>query len=564
MNKLLLTLIMLPSALWKSMGADIGQLEAILHTKLLMDDRKPLSMAMGRNSGQKKERKYSSLTNMLLFSVMGIFYAFPLAIVSDRIFSVTIYFSMVLVMLTMMLITDFSSVLFDSRDKYILFPRPVNDSTLVLARLLHVFVYLVRIIIPMCAAGWIMLGYRDGWKSAALFPVPMILMVFIALFVVNSVYLLVLRLVRPEKFKDAINYFQVVTSVIFFASVYLLPRLFDTDHPHQFNILDYPWLRFVPSYWLASCWSWIGYSAVLPGAGLYSIAAIAVPLLFIYITVKWLSPQFAKRISGIDAVTSGEGAPPGVKQKAPGKLYLKLAYLFNRSDDARAGFMIAWLQTNRSRSFRMRVYPTFAYIPVYFVYLLSSNHRGFSGMFHHLGETPLQLLLLYMSSFVMITALTYMTMSDQYKASWVYYSTPVAIPGKIMLGAFKAIWVKYFMPFFIVLSGFILYVWGVNVLWDILLAFVNVTLFVSCMARVSHRQLPFSMMEQMKQGGARILKSFIIMIVPAALGFGHYFSLNLLWLKLIFLVLSSILLWLVWDSYANTSWANVMKEQEDR
>lgn len=132
-----------------------------------------------------------------------------------------------------------------------------------------------------------------------------------------------------------------------------------------------------------------------------------------------------------------------------------------------------------------------------------------------------------------------------------------------MIGAFKAIWVKYFLPFFIFLSVFILYVWGLPAVMDILLALVNVSLFVSCMARISYRHLPFSMAEQMKQGGSRIIKSFIVMIVPTVLGFGHFFALHLLWLKLIFMVLSAILMWLVWDSYSNTSWDNMIKGEAE-
>ncbi len=180
----------------------------------------------------------------------------------------------------------------------------------------------------------------------------------------------------------------------------------------------------------------------------------------------------------------------------------------------------------------------------------------------HLSDTSKYLLLLYMSSFVMISALTYVTMSDQYKAAWVYYATPVDVPGRVMIGAFKAIWAKFFLPFFIALSIFILYVWGAAVIWDILLALVNVTLFVTCIARVSYRHLPFSQVEQMKQGGGRILKSFLVMIVPATLGFGHYFALHFLWLKIIFLVLSLLALWLVWTSYAATSWGNMLKGEE--
>ncbi len=562
MNKLLLFLVMLPSALWRSLGADVVQLKAILGTRLMLDDRKPVSMV--RNTKQKKDRKYGTLISSLILFFMGFFYMFPVWVVRDRIYSLTIYFSLLLGVITFMLITDFSNVLFDSRDKYILFPRPVNDRTLVLSRMLHVFIYLFRIVIPLALPGWVSLGYIDGWQSAALFILPLVLLIFIALFIVNTVYLLVLRLAKPEKFKDVINIFQVLTSVLFFASVYLLPSLFKKENAFEFNILDHTWLRYVPPYWLAACWSWIGSPVNLTGTGIYSAFAVVVPLVFMFIMVKWLAPQFARRISGIDTVDSGGYNPaPVINQKATGRVYQKLAALFNTSNYAKAGFILTWLQSSRSRSFRMRVYPSFAFIPIYFIYILTQNGSSYTDAFNNLSTGHMHLFLLYMSSFVMITALNYLTLSDQYKAAWVYYSTPVETPGRIMIGGLKALYVKYFLPFYIVISVFVMYVWGPKAIWDILLALINVTLFISCIARINFRHLPFSMMEQMKQRGARIMKSFLVMLIPSFLGFGHFFAFGLLWLKLLFMVLSAIALWLVWDSYANTSWENVIKSELD-
>ena len=563
MKKFFLGLAMLPAPLWRSMGADTAQLRAILDVRLTLDDRNPTGI--GRQQKLKKDRKYATLLNTVMFLFMGFFYMLPVTVITDRVLSLTIYFALLLTVTTFMLITDFSNVLFDARDKYIIFPRPVSDRTIVLARMLHVFIYLFRVIVPLSLPGWVMLGWIDGWKSATLFVLPLMMLLFMALFIVNGVYLLVLRLAKPEKFKDVISYFQVFAAVIFFTSVYFLPRLFDAEHPHDFSLLNFAWVRFTPSYWLASCWSWIGYHGIFNGSVLYGVLAIVCPLLCLFILVKFLAPQFAQRISGIDTVENMSYKPvaAGKSGKVSGsRFYAKLADIFNRSDDAKAGFMIAWLQTSRSRSFRMRVFPSFAFVPVYFVYMLTQGHQSFSYSFQHLADGSKFLLLLYMSSFVMISAMNYVTMSDQYKAAWVYYSVPLVTPGKVMIGAFKAIWVKYYFPFFIALAAFVLYVWGVSAILDIVLAFVNVTLFISVLARISQRHLPFSIVEQMKQGGARIFKSILGMFIPLALGFGHYAAVHIWWLKVIFLGLSAILLWLVWDSYANTSWQNMIKGEE--
>lgn len=559
MNKFFIFLVMLPSALWESLGADIVQLRAILNVRLMIDDRKP--SPIGRQSKVKKDRKYGSLINAFLFCVMGFIYMFPIMMVPDRVFSMTLYFGILLLAITLMLITDFSNVLFDSRDKFILFPRPVSDRTMVLARLLHIVIYLFRVVIPLSLPGWILVGYMDGWKSATLFALPMIMMVLIALFIVNGVYLLILRMAKPEKFKDVINYFQILTSIVYFTSMYVCQRVFVQPNLNMWDITRHAWVKYLPPYWLGVCWAWVGYPVALVGTKVLAVLAIIVPLFFIYIIIKYLAPQFAQRMAGIDVTEPTQG---GAAKRQSSKVFSnKLAAMMNQTDDAKAGFIISWIQTSRSRSFKMRVFPTFAYVPVYFFFNLTSGRNSLSYSFQHMGEHNNYLVLLYLTSFAMISALTYLTTSEQYKAAWIYYASPLEVPGRIMVGAFKAIWIKYFMPFFIAISIFVIYTWGAKAIWDVVLALVNVTLFVACIARLSFRHLPFSIIEQMKQGGGRIVKSLLSMAIPGLLGVGHYFALDMLWLKLIFLVLSSILLWLVLDSYARTTWANMIKGEDE-
>ena len=47
--------------------------------------------------------------------------------------------------------------------------------------------------------------------------------------------------------------------------------------------------------------------------------------------------------------------------------------------------------------------------------------------------------------------------------------------------------------------------------------------------------------------------------ILGTLGAGHYLAVYLdwLWLKIIFIILSGGMLWLVWDSYAHSKWADI-------
>ena len=565
MNKLFLKLVMLPAGLWRRMGADTGQLGAILNMRLLVDDRKPLSMRMNRGQNEQRERKHGSILSMFVFLLTGLIYAMPLLFISDRVFSIAVNLSLLFLMLTLSLVTDFSNTLFDNRDKYILFPRPINDKTLVLAKLLHVFIYLLRMVLPMSLASLVVLGFSDGLLSPLLYLIPLLLTVCLALFVVNSIYLIILNLTKPEKFKDIISYFQILASVVFFAIFYLRPKMVfaSSDSGVMLDTSKYQWMRYLPTYWLATLWSALGYPSTYGNNILWTVLGIVTPLLCAFVLIKFLSPSFAKKIGGIDGAETADLRQVAKTGKAPAKrpFYLIMANLFNSSSEAKAGFIISWLQTSRSRAFRMRVFPSFAVVPFYFISVVKRGDVSFSEAFAQLATTSKHLLLLYMSSYVLINGMNYLVISDSFKAAWVYYSSPAPRPGKIMVGALKAMWVKYFLPFFILLSIFTFWIWGSAVIMDVLLALVNVTLMAVCIARVSFRQLPFSMKDMAKQKGGKIIRSMLTMFIPFTLGFTHYFAMEFWWLKTLFLILSSIFLWLVWDSYASTTWENVIQEE---
>ncbi len=555
MNKLFLKLVMLPSGLWRSMGADIDQLRAMVGTRLMIDDRRPLTF--GRQRKQKKNRKLGTLFNMFISCVMGFLYIMPLGIIHNSIVALWVYYSMFLFMLFFLLITDFANILYDTKDKFILLHRPINDKTLFLSRILHVFIYLIRIFIPMSLPGWILIGIMHGWKAAVFFPIPLFCLLFMALFLVNACYMLILKLASPQKFKEVINYFQIVFAVFIFAFSYLMPRVIQSSVFQNIDLNKLKWAVYTPSYWLASLWIWVSPQEALAHTKLLSALAILVPLFCLWATIKWIAPTFIRNLVAIDGVD--------VMVKKPAKTtrsswYRRLADIVNRSSGAKAGFIITWLQSSRSRTFRMRVYPTFAYVPIYFIYLLTIGNHSLSNTFTDLAESRKHIMLMYMCSFVMLQALNYLTISDQYKAAWVYYASPLDKPGNVMIGAFKAIYIKYFLPFFSVVAIFVLCVWGADAILDVVLALTNVTLFAACIMRVGFRRFPFSVMEQMENAGTRTLKVFVALLVPSLLGFGHYMT-NLWWLKIVFLILSGILLWLVLDSYANTDWANVKKEE---
>lgn len=573
MNKLLLKLVMLPSGLWQRMGADKDQLRAILHAKLLMDDRKPLSFGankgMERKRKKKKGRKNTSLLTMLLSFFMGMIYVFPILMcLSNTVIGLAFFYTMFIFFFTFTLITDFANVLVDTKDKLILFPRPINDRTIMMSRLLYIAIYLFRLAIPMSIPAWIVFGIIKGWVGALFFPFPVLLLVFIVLFVVCGLYILMLRVSKPGKFKEVLNYFQIGFSVVFFATYMLSSRMIDPKAIENVNIEAFDVFKYIPTYWIATSWSWIDSTAIiLPGTKWLSIFAILFPIVSLWLTVKYLAPQFIKSlVSSENTEVVVETPKRKVKEQKNEQQFYKLANLLNKSDIGKAGFIMTWLQTNRSRTFKMRVLPTFAYVPVYFFYILLNNNKPFAEVWSGLPDSKSYIALLYMTTFVIMQGLAYITMSDQYKAAWVYYSAPIEKPGEVILGAFKAMWVKYFLPFMFIIGAFTIYVWGTEKLLDIVLATVNITFFTVAQMYFSYRILPFSMKEQVKDSGVKIIiRVLLTFLIIGVLWAAHYLAdlVDMLWwLKLIFLALTAILLWMFYDSLRNTPW-NKLKTVED-
>jgi hypothetical protein len=312
----------------------------------------------------------------------------------------------------------------------------------------------------------------------------------------------------------------------------------------------------MPTYWLAGLWSWFyKTNYILNGTKWLSLLSIVLPFLAIWATVKWLAPKF------IHAISLGEGQEvvqykPSSTGKQKTKLYQRLAPIFNRNKEARAGFELAWLMTARNRAFKMKVYPSLAYIPIYFFFVvLAPTHLDNAQIMERMASTKAYLVLLYMCMFALLNAAANLIYSEQYKASWIYFVPPVQRPGNVMSGALKAIIVKFYLPFTILISLVIVYVKGISVLTDIFIAQFNIMIYILIYLRSTVTALPFSVKEQMRERGFKnFFRQLMVLLIVPFLGFAHYLTIKFWLLRFIVFPLILILFWMLWDSFKKTNW----------
>ena len=574
MTKLILRLVRAFTPLWLRLGIHPGQLCAILQVKLTMDDRRP--NAFNRVKQQKKKKKElnnGTLSLIFMSLVMGSLYLYSFWVCEDYLSGLSLYFSLFMVMLSLTLISDFTYVLIDVKDNYIILPRPVNSRTVLVARLLHIMIHLGKMVFPMALPGIIYMIIKTGAWGGFVCLIDIVLATLVCIFTINAVYLIILKFTTTERFKDIIGGVQIVFSILLI-SIYYIGRssLAASIHLDQGMLLGNPYLFVIPPLWLASFWEVLRYPAGQP-ASVWGLAAAA--LVFcpgsIWVVIRHLGPGFDRKLSGLGSgtnISNAETAISGMEKKdghkrrpATNGIYPLISKWLTRSNAEATGFEIAWLLTGRNRDFKMKVYPSFAYVLVYFFYFAVFNGKGsVTERWEHLSTTRMYIVLIYSSSLAMISAISNAVYSDKYKAAWVYYVSPVRAPGEILTGAVKAMVVKYFIPFYTLVTALAFYVWGAGVLPDMLLGLVNVTLFGVFMGFIYLKKMPFSSeLSGQAQGG--FMRTLFILVIPASVGGLHLLLRYMLpedhiviW---IVLALSAILLWLVYGKYRQLTWTEL-------
>lgn len=559
MDKIFLKLIGAFDPVLEKTGVNTEQLHEILRIKLLMDGRRPNAMLTARKRAATSTKVQSPWVTTLVSVLMGLFISLVLFLSKMPYVGETYYFIIFMVLMSLTMISDFTTVLIDSRDQFILLPRPVNDRTLTMSRILHITIYVLRLALLQGLPAVVMIGFIDGPLAMPLFVVQILEATFISILFVNIIYLLMMKSVSPQRFKDIISYFQIGFSVVIFGAYYLLPRLIKMSVLANVDLLSHRWAYFLPPVWIAA----FNELLIHPGrsnmtTGILAIVGFVLPLAGLWFVAKVLAPGFNRRLA---VIATSDGSSNSVANTKKVQGFSVVGYISNLlapDPVENAGFRITWKLAARTREFKMKVYPTFAYVPIYFVYFALNNKAGeLADKLTVLQNGRSYVFLIYGCTFILAGMLTHISMSEKYKSSWVYYALPIDKPGKILSGMYKALVTLYFFPYCLVLSAGIIAIWGPQVINDLILAFLVSLIYGMLLALFMVKGLPFSKPILVKQSGGRFVTSLLIMGFIAAAGFGHYMLMK--WETLIWLLILPALIanFVMFYYYKRQTWDNI-------
>jgi len=487
----------------KWLGVDYPQFEILIRTKLTMDFRS--SPTAFQTSGRKK---HTFLYQLLTYSLFGLLFGVAAFSIGDLILSLTIFFTVIMVSLTMTLITEFTTVLFDQRDNSILLPRPINHRTLLLLRLVHIQFYTGFIALALSLATGIIVAVKYKGITVMIYFIAVGLSTWMTLIFTTLIYLMISKVVNGERFKDLISYTQIVIAIIIFGSYQLIPRLMDGAVLKNVSMSVHWWTYFFPPAWFAAL---VKLSLFTPGTTpflLVSSLAVVIPITGAVFLVRFLSKGFGN----ILAEGSSESVTPQNRRTLNTRLTNRINKFFCISEIEKAGWNFAVATTRRDRKFKQSVYPYFGIMIVFAVVILKPDLTNLAVSLQEKSEFS-KYFFIVICGFSGSTAILQLPYTDTPEAAWIYRALPLKEHGHLLTGAVKAILLRFFVPIYLLILIPSILLWGSSVFPQIVLSGLGNVLIVLIVILFQKMELPFTQLREMQQKGTNSLIAILSMIL---------------------------------------------------
>jgi ABC-2 type transport system permease protein len=553
MTKFYLLLLDLCKPLFNSLGVNYPQLRAIVEVKLKMDNRRTRLNYRGES---KKESNYSFVLTLLVHFLFGAIFGFFIILSQNIIGIFAFSFAYTMFMMMMTLITDFSQVILDSNDNAVLLPRPVDDRTLLTARIVHILIYLFSMMLASSLPSLIATAYKYGFGVALIFLIISVLGMVLVVFLTNLLYLILMRFTSEEKLRNIINGFQIFITIILMGGYRIIGRLINFEDLTQNLQVKIEWWNYLaPPVWMGHTMG----AFINKDFGQQNLIFIALiltmPFVVMFIVNKYFAGIFSNRLATMD-ISKKEIIKPST-QKANG-LITRLAQLFTKTPIEKGTFELVWKITNRDRKFKLRTYPSLAYLLFYFpLMMMGSDNSSFTESIADLeNRKGMMIFMIYFAATIITTIRSQIAYSDYYKAAWIYQISPIYKPGEVLSGMFKAVLTKFVAPIFIILSIIVSLIWGIETLDDVIFAGLAIVILDLGYIIGTKNDLPFST-EVRQNAGGNFVRVLLYGIVTSLVGLVHWGMMQFSYIVIILIPIQLVLLWYLFREIRAVGWDKV-------
>ncbi|MEG0295623.1 MAG: hypothetical protein RR620_02820 [Clostridium sp.] len=468
--------------IFEKFDVDYEVMRRILQVKLTMDGRRESTIMQG-NQSQNQDKKKNDDKNQFykslwFYALMGVFLIPFIAMGNSFMFQMSLVFGMIIFMTLTALISDFSSVLLDIRDKGIILTKPVNGRTLSMAKVIHITIYIMFISLALIGPSLVASLFVQGVGFFLIYFIEVILVNLFVISLTALLYLFILRFFDGEKLKDIINYVQIALTMFMVIGYQVLIRLF--EYVDLFNGVKLAWYHYlIPPMWFAAPYELVVNGNSNVGIIIMTLLAIIIPIIAIGIYIK-LMPAFEKNLQKLSNYS--------VNGKIKRGLVEKVSTIVCRDSSERSFFNFANKMMTNERDFKLRLYPSLGFaiiFPFIMIYSMYSHELG------AIGDSK--------AYFNIYFGVAYLTMgiymlkcSANHGGAWVYRIMPTKNLAPVYKGTIKAFIVKFVVPIILLQAVIYTFIFGIKIIPDlvgvILAAIMVVVLFFRCTGKT----LPFS------------------------------------------------------------------------
>lgn len=520
-------------------GVDFEQLTTIIAIKLTVDSRVDKSGKGKRNVTNSLVKQGISLggCGLLFFGVS----AFQGTLST----TLLVFHTILMLMLIANFLMEYSFLLFNSNDNHVLLRMPVSPKTVVTAKLVSMLVYMLFLSLSTSVIPILITCFWKGPVVGLSFFIAVVINTFFSLILANTIYLGVMNFVSGEKMQKFISYAQIFLMLgMIFGYQAITPLV--SSGVFEFSSTPDLWVYFIPPTYFMALTELVIHPTL--AFGVLGLIGLLLPLLMLFVTLQFFAPGFTARITELDSFSGGNTK----NGKRGEKTVYRLAAWFAKPPLQQAGFLLAWRMTRNNLKFNQAVLPGGIYAFMFIGFTIYRYYTSSEAVSSFLMITPL-----YFIPIMGALVVGNMVYSDYSNLLWIYQSKALEKPGALLLGAFKAVFIKYVVSLFLIIATVILVFTGIKVVGDILFIFSFITFFCLVVALMSYRFFPFSKEKSDMESGNNTLKTMLVMLLCGVLFFIH-FLLNLISYGP---VIAIPLIWLLifWASrkIVNTPWEKI-------
>lgn len=493
--------------IFQGLGIDYGGMRKILEIKLLLDSRR-VSSIIQEEASKDKERNYF-YRSLILYFFFGIMMVAFLSLGSNYLFQMALIFGLFMFFMLTTLISDYSSVLLDLRDKDIILSKPINNKTLNAAKVIHITIYTSLITLAMMGPSLLFGLIRRGPVFFLIFLIQIILINLFLIVVTGLLYLAILRFFDGERLRDIINYVQIGLTIAITIGYQLVGRVFEIKALQAIEFLPKWWSIILPPIWFAAPFELILNGNTSTSILLNSLMALVIPFLAIISYIK-LMPSFESSLQKLSALG-------GYRKEE--RFSNKLAKIVCKDKQERIFYKFTNNMVKNEREFKLRVYPSIGFGLVFPLIMLFNYSRGrnLTDIANSKGYFTL-----YFTAIYLPNLLQFLACSANYKGAWIYRIMPIGDYEPILKGAVKSIFINLFTPVVLINSIIYLILFDFKILDQLLIVYLNLILSTLLTFRIFKKDLPFSRAFHTIQRRNGFFKILLVMMGIGLLAAIHY------------------------------------------